>query len=367
MRKFSATLMVLMLMVVQTAMLAAPALALSPAILQINQEFIVEPGRTANETVNYVLQAATPDAILAGFTGDKLHFSITGTTSHILNLQFRDAGVYEYTLFDAQAPAAGYEYAGTTYRIEVLVGRSGTTNVIVTTLDGKKLDDESAASFRHTYGEITHLIVEDPPVKKRITGDRPPTQQPFQFAMIARDPSFPMPVGDIPAINGRIDVTIMGEGEYEFGWITYTEPGVFIYDIIEINTRTPGYTYDTTVYTITDTVIRLENGMLENTRTITNDKRNDVSEFVFTNVYSAKDSGSNGGDGGNGNNGGDGTTGTGTTPPTTGGLGRFAPKTGDVIAFTALVALAAAVALIVIARKRKEQEEQEQEQSCQAK
>ncbi len=120
----------------------------------------------------------------------------------------------------------------------------------------------------------------DPPVRKVITGDTPPTPETFTFKLTAANSANPMPAG---SVNGEKTATVVGEGTTDFGEWTYTATGTYEYAITEVNSGVAGYAYDPLVYTITD-VVTDNAGQLEVARTIF-DGASNVSEVVFTNNY----------------------------------------------------------------------------------
>lgn len=128
--------------------------------------------------------------------------------------------------------------------------------------------------------------VSDPPVKKVIAGDTPETDSAFTFVLAAEDSSSPMPSG---SSRGTKTVTFAGAGSYEFGNITFTEPGTYVYHIREEDTGAEGYTCDTSVCTLTYTVTEdKENNRLVCERTVTKDGT-ETDAIVFVNTYTAEE------------------------------------------------------------------------------
>jgi pilin isopeptide linkage protein len=169
----------------------------------------------------------------------------------------------------------------------------------------------------------------DPPVQKTVSGE-PPANSEFTFQLKAGNPLNPMPAG---SVNDIKTITITGAGQADFGAWAYTKEGTYYYTVSEVNGKVSGYTYDTTVYTFTDTVKAVD-GQLAVTRVITNGAGKPVTNFLtFINTYKASSSGGGGGEGG---------TGTGT------GTGTNGPKTGDdsqATLYRVLLYMAGAVAL----------------------
>ena len=132
---------------------------------------------------------------------------------------------------------------------------------------------------------VTRTVTADPPVKKKVTGDRPLIAGTFAFTMesvlnTAGVKTMPMPEG---SKDGKKTLTITGEGGKEFGVITFTKPGTYVYRITENKGSDSRYTYDTAVYTLTFDVERQED-RLTLKLTITKDGK-EMKEIVFANRY----------------------------------------------------------------------------------
>ena len=125
----------------------------------------------------------------------------------------------------------------------------------------------------------------DPPVKKVIEGDKPTTDDTFVFTLTALRNTveldeMPMPEGS----QGQTkQVSIVGDGEYEFGWIEFNIPGTYVYQMKEENTGNKNYTYDSSTYTVTYEIIP-DGTSLSIERTIEKDGE-EADECVFTNKY----------------------------------------------------------------------------------
>lgn len=90
----------------------------------------------------------------------------------------------------------------------------------------------------------------------------------------------PMPEGS----QGQTkQVSIVGGGEYEFGWIEFNIPGTYVYQMKEENTGNKNYTYDSSTYTVTYEIIP-DGTSLSIERTIEKDGE-EADECVFTNKY----------------------------------------------------------------------------------
>jgi pilin isopeptide linkage protein len=103
--------------------------------------------------------------------------------------------------------------------------------------------------------------------------------------MAAKDGA-PMPEG---SAGGVKTVELTGPGEREFGVMTFTDPGVYVYEISEIDMGDPGYTYDPGVYTLTFTVAAEGSALTVKSRTLTK-SGNAAEAAAFANAYKAPDS-----------------------------------------------------------------------------
>ena len=125
-------------------------------------------------------------------------------------------------------------------------------------------------------------VTDDPPVAKKITGDKPEKKSSFTFKLKALNASYPMPEG---SKDGEKSVTIEGEGAVEFGKITFTEPGYYNYMVTETPAVISGYTFDKSVYMI-KYVVTEKDGALEVKRTfLKSDKEIKEIKITFENKY----------------------------------------------------------------------------------
>ena len=185
---------------------------------------------------------------------------------------FEKAGTYTYTAKEAKGDNEHMTYDSGDHTFVITVtDEGGTLKAEVTSDDGAK------AKFTNTYTPEPVSI--DPPVQKVITGDKPAIPATFTFQMKAITEGAPMPAGSSDGIKS---MQITGAGSKEFGEIVYTEPGEWVYEISELKGNAEGYTYDTTVYTLTVKVTQNDDGTLTKTETI---KGGDA--IVFTNKYEA--------------------------------------------------------------------------------
>ncbi len=176
---------------------------------------------------------------------------------------------FTYTVSEDGFEAAGWTGSGdVTVTIKVTDNGDGTLDAAVSY--------SPSATITNTF-ELEPVRI-DPPIKKVVTGDTPPTDETFTFQMVAITEGAPMPKG---SSNGAKTVNIKGGGEYEFGWIEYAEVGTYEYEVSEVAGTNPNYTYDSNKYTITVEVTE-EDGKL--VATVTGGENED-GLVTFTNTY----------------------------------------------------------------------------------
>ncbi|MGI6735899.1 MAG: InlB B-repeat-containing protein [Anaerovoracaceae bacterium] len=123
----------------------------------------------------------------------------------------------------------------------------------------------------------TSITAGDPPVVKKVTGDKPAQDAAFTFTMAALPDDSTLPAGmtAMPMPGGAseqsVTAVVKGSGSTEFGDLTFTEPGTYVYRVTENNTGDRHYRYDTSEYLLTYVVTRDANGKLACTRTLTKD------------------------------------------------------------------------------------------------
>lgn len=127
-------------------------------------------------------------------------------------------------------------------------------------------------------------------IEKKISGS-PTTKSEFKFTLKAAKTTYPMPKD---SKNGSKTISITGAGKSKFGEIQFSAPGDYVYTVSEEKGSVSGYTYDSTVYTITFTVIE-EDGDLKVNAKAKNSQGKAVEALVFTNKYSTGGGGGGGG------------------------------------------------------------------------
>ena len=277
-------LLPLLLSLITTALAPIAVRAIdNPFTLTVGQR-VNAPFFPADTECTYTVKPLDPENPMPpGSTADGRTFTITGGgKAEIGPFGYNRPGIYRYDIFQViEAEKPGYTFDRRIYTAEVHVDAALGANLIILNADGTKTD---SIMFENSYNALPSdpgLMV-DPPVKKTVSGS-PDKDSVFTFKLAARDNASPMPAG---SASGQKTLQIVGAGEGEFGTWRYTKAGTYQYEISEVNTGERGYTYDTAVYTITDTV-RDENGQLVLSRTVTDNKKQPAAACVFVNQYSA--------------------------------------------------------------------------------
>lgn len=268
--------------------------------LYVDQIFInnsSDPG--VNDIFSYdLISLDTGNPMPQGSVNDIYSFTAAGTgVKAVSPITFSDPGIYRYEIKGNQPVSVrGYSYDTQVYSVTVYVKQTGvnlSAEIVV-----KKSDGSKAGSIRfsdmYTPAASDPDIMVDPPVKKTVSGN-PPAASKFTFSLTAKDKANPMPEGSRDGIK---HITIYGSGEAEFGTWSYTREGTYYYTVSEVVDGGTGYTYDRSVYTITD-VVRDTGGQLAVMRTVTNGANKQVESCIFINKYN----GGRGNDGSGGSGG----------------------------------------------------------------
>ncbi len=279
--------------------------------LYVDQVFIKNSSVTdVNHVFSYdfiSLDAGNP--MPQGSLSSVYSFTATGTGIRAIGpITFSSTGTYSYEIKGNQSvPARGHSYDTQVYSVTIYVKQTGTdlsAEIVVKKSDGSKAGSIRFENFYSPLASDPEVMV-DPSVKKTVSGN-PSTASSFTFSLTAQDNANPMPEG---SAGGVKYMTIYGSGEEDFGTWIYTREGTYYYTISEVILSDTKYTYDRSIYTITDVVKDID-GQLVVTRTVTNHANKQVESCIFINKYT--------GGGGNSGSGGSGSSGSGSS----GGPGR---------------------------------------------
>ena len=281
-------------LVLSLAVLPLTAYATTNSVdIPVRQIFGVQPGAASQGEFSYVL--APRDAgqpMPTGTVDGRYTFSITGNNSHTITISdFPHAGYFFYTVRAAErAPNDSYTLDNTVFTIIVRVenlpggGLTARIHAIVegTTVTEAAKVEEIVFDKRYAFGYSGPTT--NVPVVKTVQGN-PAQDYTFTFRLTARTDGAPMPAG---ATGNTHDITITGSGRAYFGTWVYTTVGVFVYEVREIPSDNSDYVFDTSVYTITDTVTD-EGGQLTVSRVVTNADNRPVQSMSFINSYVGDD------------------------------------------------------------------------------
>lgn len=214
------------------------------------------------------------------------------------NITFTQPGTYVYTIKEVTG-TQNIQYDQSVYTVTYNVADDGTGQLEatrtmtktdedgnVTTVDLGENNDAVGAVFTNVYPEP--LPARDyPVVQKVVTGNAPdaPTDYPsvlpddnggnprtattqdvFKFTLTRNDPSYPMPNN---ATTDSVETSVDVSGDNNFGELVFSQPGTYVYTIKEVTGTNQRVTYDKSVYTLTYTVFKNDDGELDFTYHIT--------------------------------------------------------------------------------------------------
>ena len=245
-----------------------------------------------------------PTAGLDGYTfelvneaGDVITEATTGADGkaclEIPADQFKNgAAEYTFTLREKEGTASNVTYDNTTYTVKVTLAacdpptetvqigaqsitiHNYTSTVAVTNADDTPLEDGALPTFTNTVKYLPDAISVPIPGQKVVSTGAPDTRFTFQL------------------LDGNGDVleteTLTGAGQFTFDSLTYDTVGKHTYTVRETHGGQDGWTYDSTVYTVTVDVTTDANGDLTASVTYSIGGTS-CEEIVFTNSYTPPD------------------------------------------------------------------------------
>lgn len=187
-------------------------------------------------------------------------------------LTFKNVGTYNYTVEEVAGNDRHITYDTNSYNVSAAVtdNLDGTLKVTWTSGTG-------AILFKNTY--TVDPTDATPSVEKKIAGGNPAKDSTFRFTLTGTD-NAPMPKG---SVDGEKTETITGEGQTDFGKITFTRAGTYTYKVTEKLGNEASYNYDSTEYTLTYKVADVR-GELKAEQSITAGGKS-ADAMVFTNKY----------------------------------------------------------------------------------
>lgn len=214
------------------------------------------------------------------YKGDPAEFDLDFSKARV--------GIYKYRIYQVapENTTGRGEYDNTVYYLTVTYehpnGDMSKTKVTAAVHEGTPEGSKVAeCNFANTYANLPAGEI-DPPVTKKIEGDKPAKKSTFDFVLESIDGA-PLPEG---AKDGKLTTSIEGEGSIELGKIDYTKAGTYEYRCYEIDKGEDGYTYDKTVYTMRVAVTEgTKDFKVERAIVDKNGKEHD--SLTFVNTYKA--------------------------------------------------------------------------------
>jgi len=280
------------------ALVALPNIALGQTntlTIPVEQIFNLEYRVERASTFSYELRALDATYPLPqGAQGSVYNFTLTGSEAQQLGpITFVRAGVYSYEIRSTQESAHNLELDQRVYTVvigvrNIAAGQLQATIDAIYVQEGQnhpiKLPTPDIIFAKYYLGTLEIPQTLPIPVVKTVQGN-PASDYTFTFRLEAYTDDQPMPQGS----SGRtVDITITGSGRAYFGSWTHTQTGTFIYTVREIATDNSDYVFDTSVYTITDTVTRTGNTFSVE-RIVTTEESRQVTSMSFINTYVGTD------------------------------------------------------------------------------
>ena len=264
--------------------------------IPVEQIFSIAPGVERDATFNYELTRLRNDAPLPdGATGDAYTFTLTGSEEQNIGpITFPRAGAFLYEIRNTDTPdSSDLTIDNRIYTVRIHVtntpGGGLSANIVgVYVREGNtgpqvKLPTDDIIFEKEYAGALEIPGTDTLPIVKTVQGN-PANDYTFTFRLEAQG-DYPMPEG----VEGRtLDITIDGSGREYFPSWSHPQVGTFTYTVREIPTDNSEYVFDTSVFTVTDTVTRTGNTFSVE-RTITNEDNRQVTSMTFINTYVGTD------------------------------------------------------------------------------
>ena len=216
--------------------------------------------------------------------------TITGNgTVDFAEQTYEEAGTYTYKIVEKAGTTPGYTYDASIYTVIVEVtdigGKLESKVTYVKDLEkaaeGEEVMPSENALFTNTYkpAETTAVFT----AEKKVEG-LTPADSTFTFELYKNS---------VEAANLLDTQNITGAGITAFAEQTYDAAGIYTYKIVEKAGEEAGYTYDTSVYTVTVEVTDIGGKLVSKVAYAKDGADNAAGEVlataVFTNTYNAGD------------------------------------------------------------------------------
>ena len=202
-------------------------------------------------------------------------------------ITFKKAGIYTFTIEEKKEAEKGYSYDEFpwTLTVEVEDDTNGSLSLKSVEYTRNTADGETGQLAKFTNRYTTTPTTYIPKVTKEITGNRISQNTEFNFTLTPDDGN--PPGADLEDSDIR-KASVTGAGEAFFEKITFEKAGTYTFTITEDDEGKPGYTYDSSIWTLEVTVEDVDS---ELTVTEVSYTKNDLDQTTskeaaaFTNEY----------------------------------------------------------------------------------
>jgi len=225
--------------------------------------------------------------------------TVTNDTDGVISFgqfSFDAEGEYRYQVTEINEGKGGYSYDGAIYTVVFTVSDDPETGSLVATptiYQGKDTTGAIVDAITFANGYQPESVTT--PTNATFSGTKSVTEEHGDFTLEAGQFSFTMtstsaPDGvGAPAPSNGSTVSNAEDGSFDFGTLTFVEPGEYTYTVTEDKPAQgiDGITYSSEVYTLYFNVVD-NNGQLEiKTQSITNSANEtvDAGDLNFTNIY----------------------------------------------------------------------------------
>lgn len=196
------------------------------------------------------------------------HGNIKG---HFGDIVFKKAGDYSFVITEKSGNIDNIDYDAHSYHVHISVTDNNQGKLVAS------VTYHSSDIFVNTYtpDEVTAQIKGE----KELSGNRPLATGDFEFNIIALTAGAPMPHHSTVKNSGN---------SVDFGTVSFSKAGTYVYQIGEIKGNIPGVTYDTAKVTATVTVTYDgATGKLSSSVSYVKGNGSAQNTFVFENSYKA--------------------------------------------------------------------------------
>lgn len=281
-------------------------------------------GLTATKTVNgktkgleaglftfQIKAVSAPDGVTAPMpsnaqaAGDGT-YTVTNDVDGAINFgtfRFTEAGTYTYTVSEVAGNQTGVTYDDSTFTVTYDVADHPETGELLanaTYYRGSEALPENAIAaedvvFANTY-DPEDVTVDPTPgdASTGFSGTKTVTNEHGEYgALEAGDFQFTMknvvaPAGvTAPDPSNGSTVDVKADGSFDFGTLTFTEPGTYTYEVREVSGNEDGVTYSDAVYTLSYTIEDQDGKLTVTDSSITNADGTavDGTALNFENIY----------------------------------------------------------------------------------